>query len=306
MSFSHPLRLLLTALILAAFFVLYRYLERRKTGRELAYSNLPFLVKATKAPARASMLLFASWFLALALVGVALAGPHLRAWVPAKDGSVFICVDTSGSMASTDVSPTRAEAAKSAARAFVAAAPGGTKIGIIAFSTSAGIVQPLASDRDQVESSLEQVPSPNGATAIGDALALAEQSLPARGHRVVILVTDGVNNRGTDPIAVAQDLGAHHIPLYTVGIGTNGGALIPGTNQTAGIDEDALREYAAATGGAYSRASDAGELRQALARLGRTTTFERRNVDASLPAAIAGGMLMLATFLAGFALGRFP
>jgi hypothetical protein len=67
-----------------------------------------------------------------------------------------------------------------------------------------------------------------------------------------------------------------------------------------------LRAYAAATGGAYSRADNAAQLRQALATLGRTTTFARRTVDVSLPAAIAGGVLMALTFLAGLGAGRYP
>ncbi len=106
-------------------------------------------------------------------------------------------------------------------------------------------------------------------------------------------------------MAAAKMLGAAHIPLYTIGIGTNSGALIPGTLQTAGIDEDALRAYAAATGGAYSRADDAVQLREALARLGRSTSMRHANLDVSLPAALAGGALMTLAFLAGLAMGRW-
>ena len=127
-----------------------------------------------------------------------------------------------------------------------------------------------------------------------------------QGARAVVLITDGENNAGTNPMQAAQSLGAAHIPLYTIGIGTNSGALIPGTLQTAGIDEQALRAYAAATGGAYSRADDAAQLREALARLGRSTSMRRANVDVSLPTALAGGALMAITFLAGLALGRYP
>src|SRR5207302_1793085 len=128
-----------------------------------------------------------------------IAGPHLILPVPAHDGAVFICIDTSGSMVATDVAPTRADAANAAAKAFIEASPQGTKIGIIAFSGAAGIVQPLTADRQQAIASLASVPAPNGATAFGDALQLAAQSLPDRGHRVVILITDGVYNAGTDP-----------------------------------------------------------------------------------------------------------
>ncbi len=155
-------------------------------------------------------------------------------------------------------------------------------------------------------SALDEIPAPNGATAIGDALSLAQRILPRAHRRVVVLITDGENNSGTDPLQAAQALGAAHITLYTVGIGTNSGALIPGTLETAGINEDALRSYAAATGGAYSRAGDATELREALAQLGRTTLFERRNVDISLISALAGAAALACAIFIGIGAGRFP
>ncbi len=209
-------------------------------------------------------------------------------------------------MVATDVVPTRAEASKAAARAFIASSPPGIKIGLIAFSGAAGVVAPLSADHHAVAAALDELPLPNGATAIGDALKLAAQQLPPAGHRVVILITDGVNNAGIDPVEMAQWLGAHHVPVYTVGIGTPSGGLIPGTNEEATIDENALRGYAQVSGGAYARAENATQLRDALARLGRVTSLQRKPVDASFGLAIAGALGMMIAFLAGFGLGRFP
>src|ERR1700733_14180582 len=131
------------------------------------------------------------WILAVAAALLAVAGPQLTLPMPARDGQVFVCIDASGSMASTDVTPSRAAAAKEAARAFIAETPPGTKIGVIAFSGQADVVQPLSADHRQVASALDDLPLPDGATAIGDALKLAAENLPATGHRVVILITDG-------------------------------------------------------------------------------------------------------------------
>jgi Ca-activated chloride channel homolog len=209
-------------------------------------------------------------------------------------------------MASTDVVPTRSQAAKAAARAFIAESPPGIRIGIIAFSGAAEVVAPRTADHQQVDAALEQVPLPNGATAIGDALKLAAQQFPPKGHRVIILITDGVNNTGTDPNEMAQWLGAHHVPVYTVGIGTPNGGLIPGTNEEATIDEEALRGYAQVSGGAYARVENATELREALARLGRITSLQNKPVDASLGFAVAGALGMLVAFVLGFGLGRYP
>lgn len=305
MSFDHPLRLAVAIAIAVALALLYLALQRRATARDLAYSNVAFFAEAIRARSWIPRALGGLWIVSLASALLAVAGPHLTLPVPARDGRVFICIDTSGSMSSADVAPTRADAAKTAARAFVAETPPGTKIGIIAFSAAAAIVAPLSSDHQQVSQALEDVPLPNGATAIGDALQLAAQNLPARGHRVVILITDGVNNAGADPLEVARWLGAHHIPVYTVGIGTPSGGLIPGTNDVATIDENALRAYAESSGGAYARAENATQLRDALARLGRVTSLERKNVSAALGLALAGAFGMLAAFLAGLGLGYY-
>jgi Ca-activated chloride channel family protein len=105
---------------------------------------------------------------------------------------------------------------------------------------------------------------------------------------------------------ITQRLGSQHIPVYTVGIGTQNGGLIPGTNEEATIDEDALRGYAQASGGAYARVENATELRDALSTLGRTTSLQRKGIDASLQFAVAGALGMVCAFLAGLGLGRYP
>lgn len=306
MSIDHPVRLAMGLAAVAIFAVVYAALQRRVRALDLAYSNIPFLIEAAQPRQWIPRTLQTLWILALAGVVLGVSGPHLTIPVPVHDGSVFICIDTSGSMASTDVIPTRAQAAKAAARAFIDESPVGTRIGIISFAGTASVVAPLSADHQSMTASLDDVPSPNGATAIGDALRVAAQMLPAGGHRVVILITDGVNNTGTDPMEMAQWLGAHHIPIYTVGIGTPNGGLIPGTSEEATIDEEALEGYANASGGAYARAENATQLRDALAHLGRVTSLQRKPVDASLGFAVAGALTMLVTFLAGFGLGRYP
>jgi Ca-activated chloride channel family protein len=209
-------------------------------------------------------------------------------------------------MASTDVAPTRAEAARAAARAFIEASPRGTKIGVISFAAEAGVVVPLNDDRNATLSGLDEIPPPDGATAIGDALTLAAKFLPKSGHRAVVLITDGVNNSGGDPLEAAQLLGRQDIPVYTIGIGTASGGLIPGTDQEATIDEDALQSYAQVSGGAYARAENATQLRDALQRLGRVTTFEPKRIDATLPLLAGGAVGLAAVMLLGLGLGRFP
>lgn len=306
MSFAHPDYLLLSVLLAALFAWVYRASESHRGRQALVYSNLAFLIGATRRRSWLARALFAAWIAGVVLLTLAMSGPHVRAMMPSLGGSVVLCVDTSGSMTATDVDPTRAQAALAALRAFIAQAPPQTAIGLIAFASDAQVLTQPTRDRDRLHTALDEIPPPSGATAIGDALSLAHRILPASGSRAVVLITDGENNAGSDPLAAARALGAAHIPLYTIGIGTNSGALIPGTLQTAGIDEDALRSYAAAAGGAYSRADDAVQLREALARLGRSTSLTRENLDVSLPVALAGGTLIVLAFLVGFSAGTYP
>ena len=306
MSFDHPWRLIPCLLVAALLLWLLDRAQQREHADALLYSDIDFLARAVRPRAWIPRTMRALVIAGVGALALAAAGPRLVLPVPVHDGYAFICIDTSGSMQSTDVAPDRAAAANAAARAFIEQAAPGTHIGIISFATTAGIVQPLTTDRAQAIGALAQVPSPNGATAIGDALRLAAQSLPPSGHRVVVLITDGVNNTGTDPAVMAHWLGAHHIPVYTVGIGTNNGSIIPGTTEQATIDEQALRAYANESGGAYARAADATQLEHVLARLGRIVSLERKAVDVSLPAALIGGGALFFVLLALLGLGRIP
>lgn len=306
MSLAHPLRFALALAITAVLALAYARLVHRKTTQDLAYSNLAFFAGAAKPQLWVPQALQIAWIAALIVLALALGGLRITAPVPVRDGAVFICIDTSGSMAATDVVPTRAAAALAAARAFIDESARGTRIGLISFSSGASMVQPLSSDHAAVAAALAAIPAPNGATAIGDALRLAASALPSSGHRLIVLVTDGVNNSGVDPQQVAAWLGTQRIPIYTVGIGTANGGVIPGSSDEATIDEGALQSYAQASGGAYARAENATQLRNALAHLGRIASFERKPVDASLGLAVAGVVLLLAVFLAGFGTGRLP
>ncbi len=122
-----------------------------------------------------------------------------------------------------------------------------------------------------------------------------------------MLITDGVNNSGADPLAVAPQLGANGVEIDTIGIGTNdSGQLIPGTGEEASLDEEALREIAHDAHGTYARAADAGSLRGRLDALAQTTTREQKKVDLALPFAVVAGAILLAAVAAGMLAGRFP
>jgi Ca-activated chloride channel family protein len=307
MTFAHPFFLVIAVVVAVAFVALAIASARRSRGAALAYSDLAFLEKAIgRAPPWAAI--FAGlWAVAILTAGAAFAKPGIVANVAVHDAAVVLCIDTSGSMSATDVSPTRSEASHEAALAFINGVPEGTRIGLVAFSAAAYPLGPVTEDRDAAREALGRLPGPNGGTAIGDALNVAAQLLPRGGRRAIVLVTDGVNNAGSDPLEVASSIGAQGISIFTVGIGTNGsGMVIPGTNDDAALDEDALRSIAASGSGTYARVGDAGALRDRLGALARTSINERRRVDLTVPCTLAAGVLAFGAALGALALGRFP
>jgi len=307
MSVEHPLTLVLAcALALGAGAALVR-IENGRRKEAFEYSSLTFLLDATRVAVWPARLIAVALAAGVLLGGIAFAGVRLTLPVPVRDGTVILCLDTSGSMRSTDVEPSREAAVRAAARSFIRYAPDGTHIGIVSFATEAERIQDPSDDKQTVLQALDDVPAANGATAIGDALALAGRMLPARGRRVIVLVTDGVNNRGADPLDVAQALGARGIGIFTVGVGTNNSGLaIPGTEEEASIDEDALRAIASSGHGSYTRTVNAAAITGTFRNLARDTVWERKRVDVSLALAAASAGTMLATLIGSALLGRFP
>ncbi len=307
LGFDRPIAIAVAALVVASVAFVARFAANRRRAQAFAYSNLAFALGALRAPRLPGALLAAGTLAGTAALALAFAGPHFVVRVPSRDGTVVLCIDTSGSMRATDLEPSRSVASKTAARAFVAAVPGGTRVGIVTFATGASAALAPTADLDAVRDAIDRIPPPDGATAIGDALELAARAMPDRGRRVIVLLTDGVNNRGVDPGRVSANLGARGIHIETVGIGSNdSGQLIPGTADPADLDVDALRAIAQNGDGRYVTASDAGSLRDAFRRIALDTVWENKRVDGAFPFAFAGGALVLVTFLAGMLAGRFP
>jgi Ca-activated chloride channel family protein len=307
MTFAQPLFLVLAAIVAVAFAGLAVLNVRRSRGAALAYSDLAFLERAIGRAPPWTAIFAGIWVLAILAAGAAFARPAIVTTVPVHDAAIVLCIDTSGSMASSDISPTRADASRQAALTFINGVPDGTRIGLVAFSAAAFPLGSLTADRDEARAALGRLPDPNGGTAIGDALDVAAKMLPPGGRRAIVLVTDGVNNAGNDPLEVAAAIGAQGISIFTVGIGTNGsGLIIPGTDTNAELDEEALGAIAQSGHGSYARVGDAGALTARLGSLARMTINERRRVELATQFTLAAGVLAFAAALGALALGRFP
>jgi len=204
---------------------------------------------------------------------VALARPQqLEAGRPVTTSGVDIvlALDASGSMKAEDFQPrNRLEVAKQAAIEFVGDRPS-DRIGLVSFAGQAVTQAPLTLDHDAVEDAIErvQIGALAEGTAIGTALATSVNRLrPSDARsRVVILLTDGVNNAGQiDPLTAAETARALGVRVYTIGVGTTGEAPYLLEDPRFGrryvrvvvrIDEDVLRDISGRTGGRYFRATD--------------------------------------------------
>ncbi len=306
MTFARPGAIVLGLIVLALLALGYRFFERRRAAQSYAFSNLAFALSALRPSRVPAALVFGAYVIGAGALLAALAGPKFIARVPAKDGTVVICIDTSGSMRARDVAPSRAEAAHDAARAFVDTVPEGTRVGIVSFSSAASVVVPPTADLDAVRDALDKLPPPEGATAIGDALVLAARQMPAQGRRIVVLLTDGINNRGDDPLEASRLIGAKDVAIETVGVGSSGsGEIIPGTTETAELDAQALTAIAQNGHGKYVESADAQTLRQIFRSIALATVWETKRVDGSFVFAFGGGIVLLATFFVGLATGRW-
>lgn len=258
----------------------YYYFRRRKRKPTLRYSELRLL--ATLRPslwARLAELPFALRLAALTLALFALARPQAgarREEVITEGFDILLTIDVSSSMKIEDFKPkNRLYVAKQVVAEFIAARPH-DRLGMVVFAARAITKCPLTIDHDLLLTLLEDVRigTIEDGTAIGTALATSVNRLKdsTAKSRVIILLTDGVNNRGEiDPLTAAEVAKTFGIKVYTVGAGKEGYAPFPFEDPLGGtvyqnvlieIDEKTLQAIAATTGGKYFRATDTAELRQ--------------------------------------------
>jgi len=257
--------------------------------------------------------------LLLALVALARPVKHSGKQEFHSEGrDLMLCLDLSGSMQAQDFKPNRFEAARRVALDFIAKRPD-DRLGLVVFAGEAYTQCPLTLDHAMLASlvgDLELGALEDG-TAVGLALATGVNRLKESGakSRVLILLTDGVNNRGMDPrtaLDLARTLG---VKVYTVGVGKDGMAPIPVQTpfgpvvqqMQVEIDEELLREMARTTGGRYFRARDGQELGEIYAEIDRLETSEitvkeYRLVDERWFPVMAAALALLLASLAARAL----
>lgn len=238
----------------------------------------------------------------LGLVAVALARPQKiedRRETRSQGYDIMLAIDLSGSMLSEDYEKdgqrmNRLAAIKPVIEAFIGRRPS-DRIGIVVFSGRAYTLAPLTTDHDWLERQLSRlrIGLIEDGTAIGDAIGIAVSRLEQAGREVngrrqgafIILLTDGANNMGSlTPMQAAAIARARGIPVYTMGAGKDGIVPFPVFDDqgnkvgyreiVADLDENALRDIARLTGGAFFRVADSGTIESAFADIDRTQKIE--------------------------------
>jgi Ca-activated chloride channel family protein len=276
LNFAHPWALLLLlALPLGAWW------QRRHRGQR---ASIPFSLTSVLAAGprpRIAWIRIAPWLRMLALAGLIVAVSQPRSGarstrVSSEGIDIALAVDISSSMLAEDFQPqNRIEVAKEKVKRFVLGRKS-DRVGLVAFSGEALTQVPLTTDYPVLLAAIDnlQVGQLEDGTAIGTAIATAANRLrtaPGR-SRVMVVLTDGENNRGAiDPRTAAQAAAAFGIRIYTIGVGSEGMAAVPVgrslfglryENRPVKIDEALLTEIANSTGGRYFRAKDGEALQR--------------------------------------------
>ncbi|HET9093964.1 MAG TPA: VWA domain-containing protein [Solirubrobacteraceae bacterium] len=299
MSFAHPIWLLLL-LVLPLALIAQRLAQRRARTYAMRFPAAATLQQAAAEgrPLRrhlpAALLL-----LAVALLAGAVAAPRISYRKPIRSASLMLVLDHSGSMAATDVTPTRLGAAKHAANTFIDQLPGSARVGVVAFSTSPDTAQQPQTNHAAARTAVDSQQA-NGGTATGPALLLALQLLHgAQRHHppsAIVLLSDGAANIGISPVLAAEKARQEHIPIYTVALGTPYGVLnegIFGTAVPVPPDPQLMQQIAQTSGGRAFDAQTENHLSSIYTTLGRELSTVKRERDASIYLLVAAGVLLL-------------
>jgi len=279
--------------IILALMIAWYFLRGRKATATISVSGFEgFGDRSEGLRAHLRHLLFALRILALALLIIALARPQsTNRWekVTSEGIDIVMAIDISGSMRAMDFKPDRLEAAKEVGMEFVASRPD-DRFGLVVFAGESFTQCPLTTDQAVVTNFMNELDFDmvEDGTAIGMGLATAVNRIKdsKTESKVIILLTDGVNNRGEiGPITAAELASSYGIRVYTIGVGSRGTAPFPAQDMfgrkvvqqmEVEIDEEVLKKIAVLTNGKYFRATNNNKLREIYSEI---DTMEKTQMD---------------------------
>jgi Ca-activated chloride channel homolog len=336
MSFIWPPMLLTLALIPIGVW-LYRMVDRRRRRILETRGGMGFGQGTTRRPSgfrgRVPSVLIV---VGLTVTTFALARPQAVVSLPRQEGTVILAFDVSASMGATDLKPTRIDAAKAAAKAFVEKQPASVTIGVVAFSDSGVSVQTPTNDQASVLSAIDRL-TPQRGTSVGQGIQASLKVIsvveagpwvdyytnstpaptatptpvPAGTHApaVIVLLSDGENNESPDPIAAAQAAANMGVRIYTVGIGSAAGTTVNlnGFQVFTQLDQATLQQVSQVTGGTYFGATDAQQLQSIYGNLDTQLVISPQMTEITALFAGLSLLLLLAGGLTSLIwLGRLP
>ncbi|HRS53584.1 MAG TPA: VWA domain-containing protein [Bacteroidales bacterium] len=317
LEFANPWWLLLLTVL--PLLIIYYVLRKRKLYPTINFSNTENVQNIHKTNRqRLFFIPFLLRLLALLFFILAMARPQgsiSRQNIDVEGIDIIMAMDISGSMLARDFKPDRLESAKKVASEFIKGRPN-DRIGLVAFSGEVFLQCPLTIDHLLLDTLFQALYSGmiEDGTAIGDGLALAVYHLKKSQaiSKVIILITDGVNNRGSmDPITAAEIAALYGIRVYTIGVGSMGMAPFPVQTplgiqfvpMEVQIDETLCTKIANITGGKYFRAQNENKLREIYKEIDQ---MEKSKINVSnynkktehfLPFVIIGAILLLIEIL---------
>jgi len=337
----------LTALLAFPLLLGYRWWLRRRRRRDTLTVSSVTLIRAALPGPSSWRRRIPLWLLAAAMLvlGVGAARPHASVIVPSDASAILLAMDMSGSMCSTDVAPNRLTVAQDAARAFIKAQPDGTKIGLVGFAGHSSLLVEPTTNKQELIDAIGAIRTSRG-TAIGlgilsaiDAIADINPDVAPSGVLLasddqsedfqpdtIVVLTDGANTQGLDPVTAALQAADRGVRIYTIGFGTTnpapfacnadqlggdpfgggfggggfGGGGFDGRGFGGGgrnflqLDEESLTAVADLTGGEYFQAQDAEALTDALLDLPSHIVLQRRDTELTVWFALAGALFVTA------------
>jgi Ca-activated chloride channel homolog len=300
MTFLTPIWLLLL-LPIAALAAAYVVVLRRRQRYAVRFASLPMLERVVpRRPGWRRHVPATLVLLALTCLGLAAARPEMTLRLPYDRATVMVAIDTSGSMAATDVPPNRLEAAKAAAVAFVDDLPDTVNVGIVSFAGNSVALSAPTTDHAQVQEQIGSLDLGGGGTAIGEAVfssldQLERMTEQADGEPVptrVVLLSDGENTAGRSPEVAAAAAAEAALPISTIAYGTlNGTIRGPQGSSRVPVDEATLHELADATGGTAYTAQSGEELRSVYDDIGSSIGWRTQQQEVT-PYLAALGLLV--------------
>jgi Ca-activated chloride channel homolog len=293
----------------------YRRLLRRREARRSELATLGLVALQPTVTDRRRQVAPALFLTALILLFLALARPEATVADPRREGTVVLAFDVSSSMGATDLKPTRMDAAKAAARAFIEKQPSSIRIAVVAFGESGVISQRPTTDRAAALAAVNRL-STQGGTALGrgiqnslsaiagrtvqldDPNASAEapgQDLGYFGSAAVILLSDGENTDGPEPQAAAELASTAGVRVYPIGLGSTQGSVleIDGFQVATALDEQALKQIATTSDGEYFTAADAQALTKVYRSIDLKWTTEGKKMEVTALFAVAAAVALL-------------